>query len=182
MPSNSLGSKLRNVERHGVRITFCEPTSEARTEPCNLIIGVTGATFIHPYENYDVMAGQRTAALELLSEISDIDCVHCPVGGGGLLAGTAVAAKSSSRNLQVVGVEPKQADDAYASFHAGQLIRRPVDTIADGLRAVVEEPNLLIMREWVDDVVTVSEEAIVTAMRRIWEELRIIIEPSSAAP
>jgi threonine dehydratase len=182
MPSNSPRSKVRNVERHGGLITFCEPTPEARTETCERIVEETGAAFIHPYENFDVMAGQGTAVLELLEDEPDLDVVLCPVGGGGLLAGTAVAAKSLRPAISVIAVEPEQADDAAQSFRAGRLVRRPVDTIADGLRTVVGGPNLRIMRECVDDVVTVSEAGIVTAMRRIWEELKVVIEPSAAVP
>ncbi len=182
MPTNSPRSKVRNVERHGGRITFCEPTPEARTQMCALVVAETGAAFVHPYENFDVMAGQGTAALELFEDAPDLDLMLCPVGGGGLLAGTAVASKGVRPSVRVVAVEPAQADDAYHSFQAGHLVRRPVDTIADGLRTVVGEPNLRIMREWVDEVVTVSEESIVAAMRRIWEELKIVVEPSGAVP
>jgi threonine dehydratase len=182
MPSNSPRSKVRNVERHGGQITFCEPTPEARIQTCARVVAETGAAFVHPYENFDVMAGQGTAALELLEDTPGLDLILCPVGGGGLLAGTAVAAKGLHPTMQVIAVEPMQADDAYQSFRAGRLVRRPADTIADGLRTVVGEPNLQIMRDWVDDVVTVSEAGIVTAMRRLWEELKVVVEPSSAVP
>lgn len=182
MPTNSPRSKVRNVERHGGQITFCEPTPEARTQTCARVVAETGAAFIHPYENFDVMAGQGTAALELFEDAPNLELILCPVGGGGLLAGTAVAAKGVSSSVKVIAVEPAQADDAYQSFLAGRLVRRPVDTVADGLRTVVGEPNLQIMRAWVDDVVTVSEESIITAMRRIWEELKLVIEPSGAVP
>lgn len=182
MPSNSPRSKVANVERNGGRITFCEPTPEARTEMCARVVAETGAAFVHPYENFDVMAGQGTAALELLADAPNLDLILCPVGGGGLLAGTAVGAKGVRPAIKIIAVEPAQADDAQQSFQAGRLVRRPVNTIADGLRTVVGEPNLLLMREWVDDVVTVSEESIVTAMRRIWEELKMVVEPSGAVP
>lgn len=182
MPTNSPSSKVRNVERYGGRITFCEPTPEAREQTCAKIVAETGAAFVHPYENFEVMAGQGTATLELLEDAPDLELLLCPVGGGGLLVGTAVAAKSLRPGVRVVAVEPEQADDAYASFHGGQRVRRPVNTIADGLRTVVGEVNLQLMREWVDDVVTVSEAGIITAMRRIWEELKVVIEPSCAVP
>lgn len=182
MPSNSPRSKVKNVERYGGQITFCEPTPEARTETCAKIVAETGAAFVHPYENFDVMAGQGTAALELLEDAPELEVLLCPVGGGGLLAGTAVAAKGVRSQVRVVAVEPAQADDAYHSFKSGRLVRRPVDTIADGLRTVVGEPNLQIMRESVDDVVTVSEAGIIAAMRRLWEELKIVVEPSGAVP
>lgn len=180
MPSNSTRSKVRNVERHGGRITFCEPTPEAREETCARVVAETGAVFVHPYENFDVMAGQGTATLELLEQAPGLELILCPVGGGGLLCGTAVAAKGARPGIQVVAVEPAQADDAFQSFRTGQRVRRPANTVADGLRTVVGEPNLRIMREWVDDVVTVSEESIIAAMRQLWEELKLVIEPSCA--
>lgn len=180
MPSNSAHSKVRNVERHGGRITFCEPTPEAREQTCARVVAETGAVFVHPYENFDVMAGQGTATLELLEQASGLEQILCPVGGGGLLCGTAVAAKGTRPDIRVIAVEPAQADDAYQSFRAGRLVRRPANTVADGLRTVVGEPNLRLMREWVDDVVLVSEESIIAAMRRLWEELKLVIEPSCA--
>ncbi|HWA85918.1 MAG TPA: pyridoxal-phosphate dependent enzyme, partial [Opitutus sp.] len=181
MPSNSSAVKIRAVEGYGGRITFCAPTATAREETCARVIGETGATLIHPFVDERVMAGQGTAALELLHGIPDLDAIVCPVGGGGLLAGTAVAAKSLRPQLRIVAAEPAGADDAARSFAAGR--RLPVghpDTIADGLRASIGEPNFALMRRHVDAVVTVSEDAIVAALRTIWETLKIVIEPSAA--
>jgi threonine dehydratase len=147
------------------------------------VIAKTGATLIHSFENEDVIAGQGTAAVELLEGVSDLDLVMCPVGGGGLLCGTAVAAKSMRPKIQVIAVEPANADDAAQSFRAGRLIRTENKfTIADGLRTNVGAPNFVIIQRYVDDVVTVSEEAIISAMRTIWETMKIVIEPSAAVP
>jgi len=183
MPSNSAKVKVRAVESYGARIVFCEPTQAAREAACADVIAKTGVTLIHSFENEDVMAGQGTAAVELLEDVSDLDLVMCPVGGGGLLCGTAVAAKTMRPQIKVVASEPMNADDAAQSFRAGRLIRTEKKfTIADGLRTNVGTPNFSIIQRYVDDIVTVSEEAIITAMRTIWETMKIIIEPSSAVP
>jgi threonine dehydratase len=183
MPSNSTKVKVRAVETYGAHIVFCEPTEAARDSACADVIAKTGATLIHSFENEDVMAGQGTAAVELLEEISDVDLVMCPVGGGGLLCGTAVAAKSMRPSTTVIAVEPANADDAAQSFRAGRLIRTEKKfTIADGLRTNVGAPNFPIIQRYVDYIATVSEEAIVSALRTIWEMMKIIIEPSAAVP
>src|SRR5438132_1816009 len=183
MPSNSAKVKVRAVESYGARIVFCEPTQEAREVACADVIAKTGATLIHSFENEDVMAGQGTAAVELLEEVSDLDVVMCPVGGGGLLCGTAVAAKAMRPKIKVIAAEPANADDAARSFRAGRLIRTEKKfTIADGLRTNVGALNFSIIQRYVDDIVTVSEEAIISAMRTIWETMKIVIEPSAAVP
>src|SRR5437764_2677315 len=183
MPSNSAKVKVRAVESYGARIVFCEPTQGAREAACADVIAKTGATLIHSFENEDVMAGQGTAAVELLEDVSDLDIVMCPVGGGGLLCGTAVAAKTMRPQIKVVASEPVNADDAAQSFRAGRLIRTEKKfTIADGLRTNVGTPNFSIIQRYVDDIVTVSEEAIISAMRTIWETMKIIVEPSAAVP
>ena len=147
------------------------------------MIKKTGATLIHSFENEDVIAGQGTAAVELLEDVPDLDVVMCPVGGGGLLSGTAVAAKSMRPKIKVIAVEPANADDAAQSFRAGRrIVTEKKFTIADGLRTNVGEPNFAIIQRYVDDIVTVSEEAIVSAMRTIWETMKIVIEPSAAVP
>jgi threonine dehydratase len=183
MPSNSARVKVRAVESYGAHIVFCEPMEAARESACADVIAKTGAMLIHSFENEDVMAGQGTAALELLEEIHDIDLVMCPVGGGGLLCGTAVAAKSMRPKIKVIAVEPANADDAAQSFRARRLIRTEKKfTIADGLRTNVGAPNFPIIQRYVDDIVTVSEATIVSAMRTIWETMKIVIEPSAAVP
>jgi threonine dehydratase len=183
MPSNSAKVKIRAVESYGAQIVFCEPTEEAREVACAEMIKKTGATLIHSFENEYVIAGQGTAALELLEDVPDLDLVICPVGGGGLLCGTAVAAKSMRPKIKVIAVEPANVDDAAQSFRAGRrLVTKKKFTIADGLRTNVGEPNFAIIQRYVDDIVTVSEEAIVSAMRTIWETMKIVIEPSAAVP
>jgi threonine dehydratase len=182
MPSNSAKVKVRAVESYGAHIVFCEPTEAAREAACTDVIAKTGARLIHSFENEDVMAGQGTTAVELIEEV-DVDLVMCPVGGGGLLCGTAVAAKSMRPQIKVIAVEPANADDAAQSFHAGRrIVIEKKFTIADGLRTNVGEPNFPIIQRYVDDIVTVSEEAITSAMRTIWETMKIIIEPSAAVP
>jgi threonine dehydratase len=183
MPSNSTRVKVRAVESYDAQVVYCEPTEAARETACAEVIAKTGATLIHSFENEDVMAGQGTAAVELVEDVSALDLVLCPVGGGGLLCGTAVAAKSMRPEIKVMAAEPANADDAAQSFRAGRLIRTEKKfTIADGLRTNVGAPNFAIIQRYVDDIITVTEEAIVAAMRTIWETMKIIIEPSAAVP
>ena len=182
MPSNSPASKVKNVESYGGRITFCEPTQAAREKTCTRITAETGATLIHPFEDFRVMAGQGTATLELLEDAPNLDLILVPVGGGGLLSGTAIAAKGVKPGIKVIAAEPAQASDAAQSFHSGHRVSVQANTIADGLRTSIGAPNFALIQANVDDVVTVSEEGIVAAMRQIWEALKIIIEPSSAVP
>jgi threonine dehydratase len=183
MPSNSAKVKIRSVESYGAHVVFCEPTEESREIQCAEVINKTGATLIHSFENEHVIAGQGTAAMELLEDVPDLDVIMCPVGGGGLLSGTAIAAKSMRPQIRVIAVEPENADDAAQSFRAGRrLVTEKKFTIADGLRTNIGEPNFAIVQKYVDDIVTVSEEAIVSAMRTIWETMKIVIEPSAAVP
>lgn len=183
MPSNSPKVKVRAVEGYGGRIVFCEPNQRAREETCAQVIAETGATLIHPFENEDVMAGQGTIAVEFLEDVPNLDVILCPVGGGGLLCGTAVAAKSVRPHIKVIAAEPAGADDAAQSFRQGQLVyQEKKSTIADGLRTNLGAPNFALVRRFVDDIVTVSDEAIVAAMRTIWETMKIVVEPSGAVP
>jgi threonine dehydratase len=183
MPSNSAKVKIRAVESYGAQVVFCEPTEESREIKCAEVINQTHATLIHSFENEHVVAGQGTAAIELLEDIADLDVIMCPVGGGGLLSGTAIAAKSMWPQIKVIAVEPENADDAAQSFRTGRrLVTEKKFTIADGLRTNIGEPNFAIVQSYVDDIVTVSEEAIISAMRTIWETMKIIIEPSAAVP
>src|SRR5437764_10022646 len=183
MPSNSAKVKVRAVESYGAHIVFCEPTEEAREATCAEVIKKTGATLIHSFENEHVIAGQGTAAVEMLEDLPGLDVIICPVGGGGLLSGTAIAAKSMRPEIKVIAVEPANADDAAQSFRAGRrLVTEKKFTIADGLRTNIGEPNFAIVQQYVDDIVIVSEEAIVLAMRTIWETMKIVIEPSAAVP
>jgi threonine dehydratase len=183
MPSNSVKVKIRAVQGYGAQVVFCEPTEESRELKCAEVINQTGATLIHSFENEHVIAGQATAAMELLEDIADLDVVMCPVGGGGLLSGTTIAAKSMLPQIKVIAVEPENADDAAQSFRAGRrLVTQKKFTIADGLRTNIGEPNFEIVQRYVDEIVTVTEEAIISAMRTIWQTMKIIIEPSAAVP
>ena len=183
MPSNAPKTKIESVRRNGGIIVFCEPTLLAREAACAKIIAETGARLVHPFDDYAVMAGQGTATLELLEQAPDLDLIIVPVGGGGLLCGTAVAAKGARPGIRVIAAEPAGADDAARSVAAGRLI--PLEqaaTIADGLRTSLSARTFPLIQQQVDGIVTVSEESIVAAMRRIWEVLKIIIEPSCAVP
>ena len=183
MPTNAPKAKVDSVRRNGGTIVFCEPTLAARESTCARVMAETGARLVHPYNDYAVMAGQGTATLELLEQAPNLDLVVAPVGGGGLLSGTAVAAKGAKPGIRVIAAEPAEADDAARSFAAGKLI--PLDktsTIADGLRTSVGEKNFPLIQQNVDAIVTATEENIVAAMRRIWEVMKIIIEPSCAVP
>jgi threonine dehydratase len=181
MPSNTLKVKVRAVEGYGGRIVFCEPNQRAREKACAKLIAETGATLIHPFENENVMAGQGTVAVELLEEVPDLELIVCPVGGGGVLSGVAVAAKSLRAGIKVVATEPAGADDASQSFHQRQLVRQETkNTIADGLRTDLGRPNFEIVQRYVDDIVTVADENIVAAMRAIWETMKLVVEPSAA--
>lgn len=183
MPSNAPKIKVRAVEGYGGRIVFCEPNQRAREAACARVIAETGATLIHPFENEDVIAGQGTAAVELLEDVPDLELVLCPVGGGGLLCGTAVAVKAVRPSAKVIAAEPAGADDAAESFRKGQLVyQEKKNTIADGLLANMGAINFALVQRYVDDVVTVSDESIVAAMRTIWETMKIVIEPSGAVP
>ena len=183
MPSNAPKAKEASVRRYGGEVIQCEPTLEARETTARKVLERTGAVFIHPYDDLRVMAGQGTATLELLEEVPDLDVLLCPVGGGGQISGAAVAAKSLEAYIRVVGVEPAAADDAARSFKAGRLLSsHDSKTIADGLRTSLSDQTFALIQQYVDDIVTVPEAAIVQAMRTQWEVLKIIVEPSGAVP
>ncbi|WP_428236361.1 pyridoxal-phosphate dependent enzyme [Gracilimonas sp.] len=183
MPENAPKVKVKAVKNYGAEVTFCESTLEARESTLEKVVAQTGATFIHPYNDARIVAGQGTAALELLEDYPDLDMIIAPVGGGGLLSGTALAAKSIKPDIQVIGAEPANADDAFRSFQKGELIpvKNP-DTIADGLRTSLGELPFSLIRQYVDDIVTVPEESIIEAMRYVWERMNMIIEASCAVP
>jgi threonine dehydratase len=181
MPDNAPNAKQDSVRRYGGQIVFCEPTLEARERALERVVADRGACVIHPYNDLRVMAGQGTTAIELIEAVADLDFVLSPVGGGGLLSGIAVAAKSLKPSIRVIGVEPAAADDAARSFKSGRIVPsvNPA-TVADGLRASLGDSTFAQIRRHVDDIVTVSEESIVSAMRRIWEVMKILVEPSGA--
>ena len=183
MPSNAPNIKKIAVEGYGAHITFCEPTLQAREETLKKLAENLGLTIIHPYNNFQVICGQGTAALELLDEVNGLEVVMCPVGGGGLLSGTAISAKTIRPGCKVIAAEPKGADDAFRSFRDG-FIHPSVHpkTIADGLLTSLGELPFALIQQYVDEILTASEESIIAAMRMIWERMKIIIEPSSALP
>jgi threonine dehydratase len=183
MPENSPEIKKKAVAGYGAEITFCKPTLQARESTLAGIVHETGATEVHPYNNFNVIAGQGTAAKELIEDSGAFELIMTPVGGGGLLGGTAIAAKYLLPGCKVIAAEPLGADDAFRSFHGRKWVpSESPKTIADGLLTSLGERNFAIMLDKVDDVVAVSEEKIVEAMRLIWERMKIIVEPSSAVP
>ncbi len=183
MPDNSSKVKIQAVENYGGIITFCAPLLQSREGTLKEVLAITGAHEIHPYNDLRIIAGQATVALEIVEEHPDINLIIAPVGGGGLVSGTALAAKYFGNRIKVIGAEPERADDAFQSFHSGKLIPSiNPDTIADGLRTSLGSLTFPIIMENVDDIVTVSEEGIVNAMRLIWERMKVIVEPSSAVP
>ncbi|MHB1652062.1 MAG: pyridoxal-phosphate dependent enzyme [Desulfitobacteriaceae bacterium] len=183
MPNNAPEVKKAAVVSYGGKITFCEPTLEARETTQDQVINETGATVVHPYDDYRIIAGQGTAALELLHDVPDLDVILAPVGGGGLLSGTAIATTELSPRIRVIGAEPEKADDAFRSIRAGKIIPSlNPQTIADGLLTSLGKRNFPIINQRVEKILTVSEEGIIAAMKFIWERAKIIIEPSSAVP
>ncbi|PIO47311.1 MAG: serine dehydratase [[Chlorobium] sp. 445] len=183
MPHTAPHIKKIAVAGYGGRIIFSEPTLKAREETLATEVEKSGATLIHPYNDYRVIAGQATAALELLEDIANLDLVLAPVGGGGLISGTALAVTSLSPRTKVIAVEPAGADDAYRSIKEGRIVPSiNPKTIADGLLTSLGDKTFPIIREKVAEIVTVAEDSIVQAMRYIWERMKIIIEPSCAVP
>ncbi len=183
MPSNSSPVKVDAVKGYGGRITFCEPNLSSRESTLLKVIAQTGAIEIHPYDDPRIIAGQATSAFELIVEIPGLDMIIAPVGGGGLLSGTALSAFYFAPGCQVMAAEPEQADDACRSFASGCLMPSVnPQTIADGLRTSLGTYTFPIIRKHVSGIVTVSEESIVRAMKLIWERMKIIVEPSSAVP
>lgn len=181
MPENSSKVKVAAVKTYGGRITFCIPTLEAREQKLNEVLNETNALEIHPYNNYAVIAGQATAALELIEDFPDLNTIIAPVGGGGLLSGTALSAHYFSPSTKVIAAEPSGADDAYQSFYQNKFIPSVnPDTIADGLRTSLGSLTFPIIRWLVSDILTVDDQATTEAMKLVWERMKIIIEPSSA--
>ncbi len=183
MPENAPEIKKKAVAGYGAQITFCEPTQAARESTLANLARQTGATEIHPYNYFNVICGQGTAAKELIEETGNLDVVMAPVGGGGLLSGTALSTRALLPKARVIAAEPAGADDAFRSFYSRTLHPSVAPkTIADGLLTSLGSLTFPIVLENVDQIVTVSEDNIVAAMRMIWERMKIIIEPSSAVP
>jgi len=183
MPENSSKVKIAAVKNYGGEITFCESNLDSREKTLEKIIEKTQAVEIHPYNNCKIIAGQATATKELIEDVELLDIIMAPVGGGGLLSGTALATYYFSPGTKVIAAEPKQADDAYRSFYQKKFIPSiNPNTIADGLLTSLGSLTFPIICEYVNEIMTVSEESIIQAMKLIWERMKIIIEPSSAVP
>jgi len=183
MPENAPAIKQAAVAGYGADITLCQPTLPARERGLAEVVARTGAAVVHPYDDARVIAGQGTAALELIEEVGGFDLLMAPVGGGGLVSGTALCAAALAPGARVIATEPAQADDAARSFRIGSLVEaRQTHTIADGLRTGLSELTFGIICKYVYDIVTVGEDEIIAAMRLVWERMKIVIEPSSAVP
>ncbi|MCP4675254.1 MAG: pyridoxal-phosphate dependent enzyme [Deltaproteobacteria bacterium] len=181
MPRTAPQIKKDAVAGYGAEITYCEPTLDAREAGVEEVIERTGATFVHPYNDYRIIAGQGTAALELLGKIPDLEIVIAPVGGGGLLSGTAIAVFGISPMTRVVGAEPEMADDAFRSLKEGKILPSVnPQTISDGLLTSLGDLTFPIIQKLVEEIVTVSEEETISAMRCIYERMKIVVEPSAA--
>lgn len=182
MPRTAPEIKKRGVLGYGGEIFECEPTLMAREATLAEVIKRTGATEIHPFNNYDVIAGQATAAKELFEEVGHLDVIMVPVGGGGLLSGTALATKYFSPNTMVIAGEPAGSDDAYRSLKSGKIEQAQSNTIADGLLTSLGDKTFPIIQENVKEIITVTDDEIIDALRLVWERMKIIIEPSCAVP
>ena len=181
MPSNSPVVKKNAVKEYGGHIIECKPNIESRQHAADTVVKNHGATFIHPSNNMDVILGQGTACLELIYDQPNLNAIFCPVGGGGLIAGSALAVKYFENGCMVYGGEPFEADDAYRSLRSGKIeTNTTTNTIADGLRTQLGHHNFPIIKKHVKKIIRVTEKDIIDAMRFIWERMKIIIEPSSA--
>ena len=179
MPNNTPKNKIENVQRYGGEIFYCEPNIKSREDTLEKMIQKSGGSIIHPYNDEKIIAGQGTAAKELIEKVPDLDAIICPVSGGGLLSGTLLAAKNLKPGIKVFGAEPENADDTYRSILNNKIMsNETTDTIADGLRAQVGTVTFPIIKENVDEILLVSEEMIISSMYMIWQRLKIIIEPS----
>ena len=183
VPRDSSRTKIAAIQAAGARLELCDPGLPAREQRVAEVLAREPGELVHPFDDERIIAGQGTATLEFLAEVPALDVVSTPVGGGGLIGGTALAAKAMRPGIRVIGAEPEQADDAYQSFRSGErrAVRTP-DTIADGLRGFIGVRNFALLRSHVDDVVTVSEAEIIAAMRMVLGDLKLLIEPSAAVP
>jgi len=183
MPKGAPKNKIEATRDYGAEIIFCDNTLDARTHTTENLIKKNSLVLIHPYDNDNVINGQGTTAYEFIKEVGDFDIMITPLGGGGLLSGTALSTKNSCPNAQIFGVEPSIADDALRSIEAGYIIPSSYpDTIADGLRTSICDRTFKIIQNSVDQIVTVSENEIITAMKFLWQRMKLIVEPSGAVP
>jgi len=183
MPSNSPKIKTKGTQGYGAEITFSGTTIESRQETLDKVVDRTGATFIHPFDNYNVICGQATCALEIHDDIPNLDSIIAPIGGGGLMSGTALTTYYLRPECNIYGAEPSIVDDAYRSVKVGSIVKnKNINTIADGLRTNLSDKTFDIIRKHVNEIFLVEEDEIINAMRIIWERMKIIIEPSCAVP
>lgn len=183
MPENAPEVKKQAVQDYGAQIILCQSTLKAREETSETIVQEKGATFLHPSNQIEVILGNATAGIELLQNQPNLDIIMAPVGGGGLIAGTALAAKYFGKNCKTIGGEPQAVNDAYRSLQSGKIEQNTTtDTLADGLKTQLGSINFPIITKLVDSIICVEEQEIIDAMRLIWERLKIIIEPSCAVP
>lgn len=183
MPSNSPEIKIKATRGYSADITFSDTTIESRQSTLEEVVARTGATFIHPFDNYDVICGQATCALEVHDDIPDLDAIISPIGGGGLMSGTALTTHYLRPECNIFGAEPSIVDDAYRSVQGGSIVKNDrIDTIADGLRTNLSQKTFDIIKKHVHQIFLVEEDEIINAMRIIWERMKIIIEPSCAVP
>lgn len=183
MPSNAPQVKKDAVNGYGGEIIECEPTLEARESTAKLAMDKHQATFLHPYNQNEVITGQGTAGLELLQDHPKLDFLFCPVGGGGLIAGCSLAAHYFGRDCKTIGGEPSKVDDAFRSLEVGRIVEnQTTDTIADGLKTNLGDLTFPIIQEFVQEIIRVDEDEIITTMKLIWERMKVVVEPSSAVP
>jgi len=183
MPENAPKVKIQAVKGYGAKVTLCKPTLKSRKETLEKIAEKTGAYVVHPFNEPKVIAGQGTAALELIEDVGDLDAICAPIGGGGLMSGTCIAARDMLPDARLFGAEPKGADDAYRSLKEGKLLpQENPNTICDGLLTSMGENTWNILKDHLEDIITVDDEEVITAMRLVWERMKIIIEPSCATP
>ncbi len=183
MPTSAPAVKRAAVVGYGARVIPCAPTLQAREETTAQVLAETGGTLVHPYDDPQVIAGQGTAALELLEDVPELDAILAPVGGGGLMAGTCIAARGVAPSVRLWGAEPTGADDAARSFAAGRLIPQTApDTVADGLLTSLGQRTWPILRDHLEGILTAPDDAIIHAMRLLWERAKLLVEPSAAVP
>jgi threonine dehydratase len=183
MPANSAKVKVEATKGYGAQTIFCKPTQRSREEALGKVLVQTGGAFVHPYDDARVIAGQATACRELVEEVPGLDMVVAPVGGGGLVSGTSLAARFWSPGTKVYGVEPEGAGDACRSLKSGTLVtEQEPKTIADGLLTCLSPLTFSIIRENVADIVTVDDEAVIRAMKLVFERMKMVVEPSAAVP
>ncbi|NND76654.1 MAG: pyridoxal-phosphate dependent enzyme [Flavobacteriales bacterium] len=183
MPEDAPSVKVKAVKGYGGKVLFCDANPQAREDKADEIVEKTGGTFLHPSDQMEVILGQGTAAIELLDDVPDLEYIMTPVGGGGLLAGTALAAHHYGKDCKVIAGEPREVNDAARSLKSGKIeSNESTNTIADGLKTQLGENNFPIIQELVEDIIEVEEQEIIDAMKTIWQRMKIIIEPSAAVP